>query len=89
MRQILWAALSAAVIVPIVHAQTAPPPGPVTIDPGQKHVVIDPPRIPADPCLFLQVGLSSPCKSPPPAQSCLASQRCADLTKQSAHAVPL
>jgi hypothetical protein len=91
MRQVIWAALSAAVIVSTANAQSAAVPGPpITLDSNPKHIVIDPPRNFSQPCGFVQVGQSSACPPAPPAMLCLAgAQHCSDLSKPPGKVVPL
>ena len=91
MRQWIWAALSAAVMVSTANAQSVAVPGPpLTLDSTPKPIVIDPPPNYSQPCSFIQVGQNPACPQPPPATLCLAgAQHCSDLAKPGGRMVPL
>ncbi len=82
MRRVIWAILSAAVIVSTTNAQTVAVPGP--------PITLDPPPNFSRPCSFVPVGHSPACPPPPPATLCLAgAQHCSDFAKTAGKLVPL
>jgi hypothetical protein len=89
MRQLIWATLTAAVLVSIARAQTAP--DPIIVDLIKKDViVVDPPPHFLQPCSFIQVNTLAPCPKPAPAVQCQAGAiRCANLANTPGRLIPL
>ena len=91
MRQVIWAALSAAILVSTVSAQTVAVPGqPIAVDPPKRPIVTAPPDWFFHPCDFVLTGQKSDC--PPPTQPtvCMASEkRCSALSKAPGKMVPI
>ncbi len=91
MRSLIWAVLSATVIVSAVRAQTAVAPDPPKSENSPpKHIVIEPPALFFHPCNFVLTGNNSHC--PPPVQPtvCMAGEkRCTSLSKAPGQLVPI